>query len=220
MNMRSPVKRSYDPTRRRQAAEARKSRILRAAHRLFELDGYQSTTMDRVAKEAEVSVETVYGVFGSKAKLLARVIEVALVGDEAPVAVAERSWTLEVRDETNQARQLDLLARNTRNILERAGSIQWAAIMASDHEAEIEALVTRNQKTRLRIQTEFISWVAARGEFRDGLTVEEAGQRYWILAAVEIHHLLRKSMGWSALRYERWLAESLKAQLLPPQRLR
>jgi len=171
--------------------------------------------MEKIAEEAELSVETVYGAFGSKAKLLARVIEVALVGDEVPVAVAERSWTLEVRAEMNQTRQLELLARNTRNILERAGPVQWAAIMASDQEPEIEALVTRNQKTRLRIQTEFISWVAARGPFRDGLTVEEAGRRYWILAAVEVHHLLRRTMGWSALRYERWLAESLKAQLLP-----
>jgi AcrR family transcriptional regulator len=191
--------------------------ILRAAQQLFERDGYQATTMDRIAVESDVSVETVYGAFGSKSQLLARVIDVALVGDQEAVAVAQRSWALEVHAEQNPTRQLELLARNTRNILERAGPVQWAAIMAADQEPEIAALVDRYQKTRLKVQTEFISWVAESGAFRDRLTVREAGQTYWVLAAVEVHHLLRNTLGWSASRYEMWLAESLKAQLLDPQ---
>src|SRR5258708_11335906 len=67
-------------------------RIVRAAHQLFVKDGYQATTLTAVADAAGVAHRTVYVRFGAKAALLKRVIDVALVGDLAPIDVVSRQW--------------------------------------------------------------------------------------------------------------------------------
>ena len=67
-------------------------RIVRAAHELFARDGYQATTLTAVADAAGVAHRTVYVRFGTKAALLKRVIDVALVGDLAPIDVVSREW--------------------------------------------------------------------------------------------------------------------------------
>src|SRR5260370_39545986 len=60
-------------------------RIVRAAHELFARDGYRATTLTAVADAAGVAHRTVYVRFGTKAALLKRAIDVALVGDLAPI---------------------------------------------------------------------------------------------------------------------------------------
>ncbi|HET7244223.1 MAG TPA: helix-turn-helix domain-containing protein, partial [Streptosporangiaceae bacterium] len=67
-------------------------RIVRAAHELFVRDGYQATTLTAVADAAGVAHRTVYVRFGTKAALLKRVVDVALVGDLAPIDVVSREW--------------------------------------------------------------------------------------------------------------------------------
>lgn len=172
--------------------------------------------MEAVAEAAGVSVETVYKTFGSKLALLQRVIDINLAGDEDPLALTERSIFTDVRDEPDQRRQVELLARNARIVLERAGTLQWAVLAAAEHEPELAELVTRYNGMRLRAMRGFIEWVAARGPLRDGLTVERAALTYWTLSSTETHHLLRGRGGLSAEDYERWLADALKALLLQP----
>src|SRR5947199_9358976 len=65
-------------------------RIVRAAHGLFVRDDYRSTTLTAVADAAGVAHRTVYVRFGTKAALLKRVVDVALVGDLAPIDVVGR----------------------------------------------------------------------------------------------------------------------------------
>jgi len=209
------VKRRYDSGSRRQAAAKRQTLILESARRLFEGRGYSATTMEAIAEEAGVAVETVYLAFKTKASLLARVVDVALAGDEAPVALAQRPMFQEVRAEKNQGRQLELLARNARVVLERAGPLQWALLMASGNEPEIADLVERYNRRRLEVQTDFIRWVAANGPLAPGVSVESAGRTYWTLASIEVHHLVRSTLGRTAKEYEQWLARTLKLALLP-----
>ena len=215
MKIAKDVKRPYDSSGRRAAAAKRQTLILESARQLFEGEGYSATTMEAIADKAGVAVETVYLAFKTKASLLARVVDVALAGDEAPVALPERPMFQEVREEKDQRRQLELLARNARVVLERAGPLQWTLLMASGHEPEIAALVENDQRRRLELQTEFIRWVAANGPLAPGLNVKEAGRTYWTLASIEVHHLIRSTLGMSANDYERWLARNLKLALLP-----
>ena len=64
--------------------------MLEAATRLFGECGWAGTGMRDVARAAGVAVETVYANFGSKPDLLAAALDVAVVGDDAPIALAER----------------------------------------------------------------------------------------------------------------------------------
>ena len=65
--------------RAEQAAQTR-LRILEAAGELFAERGYIATTIDAVAAEAAVSVDTVYAIFGSKKRLLSAVVDLRVTG--------------------------------------------------------------------------------------------------------------------------------------------
>ena len=58
--------------------------------------------------------------------------------------------------------------------------------------------------------------LAERRALRPGLDVEEARDVTWTLCALANYDLLVTARGWSDERYERWLATSLQAALLPP----
>ena len=68
--MSDPVKRRYDASGRRAAAEATRKRIRTAAETLFLRDGYARTSIRAVAQEAGVAEATVYLAFSTKAELL------------------------------------------------------------------------------------------------------------------------------------------------------
>ena len=208
----------YRSSRRAEQAEDTRQRILAAAGDLFAKHGYAATSVEAIAARAGVSVPTVYVVFRTKRDLLSRVIDVALTGDDADVPVRERAWVLEVKAERDQGRQLALIARNVRSILDRAGAIHRIIREAAPSDPAIAKLLERHRRGRLAGQTEFISWVAARGPLRDGLDVKAAGEILWGLASPELHDLLTGTLGWSGDAYERWLGAALSAQLLRPAR--
>src|SRR5215210_3714668 len=82
--------RRYDsPIRARRAQETRAA-LMTAAAELFTTKGWAASGMRDVAAAAGVATETVYSHFASKRALLQAVVDVAVVGDEQPLAVAER----------------------------------------------------------------------------------------------------------------------------------
>ena len=84
------VKRPYSSTRREaQARETRRS-ILEAAAELFVGSGYAATTIQAIADQGGVAVQTVYAVFGTKRELLRQLIESTITGDDDPDAITER----------------------------------------------------------------------------------------------------------------------------------
>lgn len=215
--MESPVKRRYDSSRRKEAAAARRTSLIAAARHLFSVSGYSATTIEAIAEAAGVSAETVYLAFKTKAALLAKVVDVTLAGDEASLPLAERPLFQEARSERDQVRQVRLLARNARIVLERAGALQWTLLLASGHEPEIAELVERYGRMRLQTMTTFIDWIAANGPLRAGLTKQRAAETYWTLSSTEVHHLMCVRLGYSADDYEEWLGDQLERALLPPQ---
>jgi len=75
-----PVKRRYDASRRRQAAERTRTAILDAALYLFTRQGYTATTMAAIAAQAGVALDTVYASVGRKPDLARLLIETAISG--------------------------------------------------------------------------------------------------------------------------------------------
>src|SRR5260370_41330407 len=70
------VRRSYNGALRREQAQLTRTRILDAARRLLVSGTYSSVTMEEIAKEAGVSYQTVYAIFGTKLRLAQGLIEV------------------------------------------------------------------------------------------------------------------------------------------------
>jgi AcrR family transcriptional regulator len=74
--------RPYHSPKRAQAALERRRRIRAAAEKLFMRDGYEPTTMVRIAAEARVAERTLYLAYPSKAALLDEIIRVRVRGGE------------------------------------------------------------------------------------------------------------------------------------------
>src|SRR5579859_8025465 len=109
--------RKYHSPRRQQQAEATRTAIVHAARKLFAERGYQATTLQAIAREAGVSVPTIYVVFGSKAAILSALVKSA-GADEDIRALARDAFA-----EPDPWHQLRLAARVVRSIQERDADI-------------------------------------------------------------------------------------------------
>jgi AcrR family transcriptional regulator len=69
------ARRQYHSVVRERAAALTRAQILQSAATVFASNGYPRTTINEIAAHAEVGVNTVYTVFGTKANLLATLIQ-------------------------------------------------------------------------------------------------------------------------------------------------
>jgi AcrR family transcriptional regulator len=208
------TRRRYDSALRKQQAGETRMRILDAAQRLFSERGYAATTIESIAQAADVAVDTVYSAFGTKRGVLKSLLDIRVGGDDAPIEVLDRPGPQAVRRDISQRRQLATFARGVTAIMERVRPVDDILRGAAAVDAEVGALRTNTQESRYASMRRFISWVAANGPLRDGLTEDDAAAVVWTLTSPEVHLLLRVQRGWTTERYEAWLANTLTRTLL------
>lgn len=208
------AKRQYTSTLRQQQASQTRARILDTAQRLFTQRGYGATTIEAIASEAGVATDTVYATFRTKAGLLHRLLDVRVGGDDAPVALLDRAGPQKVRAEPSQRRQIASFAADVAQIQERAVPVDDIMRSAAAVDPEIAALRARMHGLRYENMRTFVSWLAARGPLRPGVSEEEASAIVWTLAGPEVNRLLRTERGWSRERYVAWLTDTLTHTLL------
>src|SRR6266446_2251259 len=89
--------RSYDASLRREQARRNHDRIIEMAQRRFLRTGYGPTTISAIAKDAGVSVDTIYKSFGGKPGLI-RAMTVRALEGTGPVPAEQRSDDLQARE--------------------------------------------------------------------------------------------------------------------------
>lgn len=211
--MSDPVKkRPYSsPVREEQAARTR-ARILEAAGELFAADGYGQTTVRAIADAAGVANDTVYAVFGSKARVLTALIDQRMAPAAGVTNVLDRPEARAVRDAPDQRSQLHLFALDVAAVSARVRPVYEILRTASAVETEMGAIHAEMDHYRLRNMTEAAGWLAAKGPLR--VDVEEAGEIIWALASPDVARMLCDVRGWSEERYATWLEHMLVAALL------
>src|SRR5437879_10486221 len=93
------VKRPYQSTLRGAQAQSTREAVIDASARLFVEKGYAATSIEEIAAAAGVSRATVFTSVGGKAKLLKTALDVAIVGDDAPIALPNRPRSQSIRAE-------------------------------------------------------------------------------------------------------------------------
>lgn len=209
------AKRTYASSLRKQQASQTRLRILDAAQRLFAEKGYAATTVEAIAAAAGVAVDTVYASFGSKRGVLQALLNVRVGGNEAELDLLARAGPQAVQREPDQRAQLAAFAADVSAILERARPVDDIIRGAAAVDAEIATLRGETQAYRYRNMRQLVSWLAAKGPLRDGLTEDDAAAIMWTMTSPEVHGLLRVARGWSRERYAAWLAQGLARILLP-----
>lgn len=191
--------------RQRQAAATRE-RIASAARHLFRRHGYLSTRIEAIAKGAGVAVPTVYATFGNKKAILAEIRRLWLEESQVP-----QLWA-EARAERDVGRRLELAARWTRHQLEHGYdviTIYAEAARADPAMARVWASVLKERDQAIHRLVESLT-----GGLLPGLNAQTAVDLVWAIERPEIYQELVVTRGWSPERYERWLADTLKHQLL------
>jgi AcrR family transcriptional regulator len=181
-------------------------RIVRAAHELFVRDGYQATTLTAVADAAGVAHRTVYVRFGTKAALLKRVIDVALVGDLAPIDVVSREWYRTATTASTLDARIAALAKGSAWLVGSA-----ADVIAVAREAELtEPLLAAAARAGRAATRDAIRrfWTRARddGLLPTGCDLTWLADTTSVLAHAETYLLMRETLQMTPKQYQAWLA--------------
>jgi AcrR family transcriptional regulator len=212
-----PVKpRAYDNARRAAAARRTQERVVETAQRLLLERGYAGLAMADVAAEAGVSVPLLYKVFGPKPQLVKRIYDVLLAGDVDPEPVAERPALQALAADPDPRGKLARYAALGRAMAGRAGPVVSALLAAARAgEPELRAFAATIDRERLAGASALATHLAECGALAPGLGVDRARDLIWLHTAPDTYRLLVLERGWVLDDYERWLATSLTAALLP-----
>jgi AcrR family transcriptional regulator len=190
---------------RRAAADATRSRVLEAAERLFLRNGYSATSIRAIADEAQVAVQTVYWVFGTKAALVAGIRDRWLARAETGRRLQA---VFEVDDPRERLAASAAFMRHQWETGQEAVAIQQDAMRA---DPEIRASVEEVLANRSRQLAKIIAPLG--DSLRHDLQPDEAVDIFIALLGFDVYRELR-GRGWTAARYERWLARTLQESLL------
>jgi TetR/AcrR family transcriptional regulator of autoinduction and epiphytic fitness len=207
--MNTPVKRTYNSRRRKEQALQTRQQIVEAARSLFIAHGYSGATMEAIAGQAGVAVETVYATFGSKRAILSRLIEVALVGDDQPIPLLERQGPQAVMNATSQRRQIELFTDDMYAIMRRMAPIFDLMRAAAKIEPDIAGMLQNMLDARAENMMFLVRALMKNGPLREDLTPGEAAETVWTLTSGEVFTLLMVNRGWTEAAYKRWLSDTL-----------
>lgn len=194
-------------TRAERAAETRR-RMMAAACSMFSQHGYAATTMESVANEAGVAVQTVYFTFHTKSQLLQAAFEFAVLGpDETPPHLS--AWWQEVESAADVEAGVRLLVDGTIPILERAARLVWA--VSGDEDAR--ATYQHNEQLRRDGHSQLVEVLTAKQPLRKDLSPERAVDVLLALLGPHQFHVFVGEYGWDVAEYRDWVVAVVLREL-------
>jgi len=186
--------------------------VLDAAQRQFLDAGYALTTVAAIAREAGVSVETIYKAFGGKSGLVRAIYERGLTG-RGPVAAFERSDEMRER-EADPAEIMRNWGALTAEVASVVTPIRLLIRAAAGTDAEMSSLLEDGDNERLDRARHHAEFLADRGFIRAGISLAKATDVLWTCSSVEIYEMLMLKRGWSATEFAGFIAEFMMTALL------
>lgn len=206
--------RRYDSPVRRAKAQETERRIIDAAATLFVDHGYVATSLAAVADRAEVDPRTVYKVFGGKVELLSRLVDIAIVGDQDPVPVADRSWAADAFGADTGSERVHAFAAVIRHVMASAGWAFRIAAQAAAADADAAVLWATGQRHRLEDATRFVKSLRHARLLRRDRPNRDAVATVWLVSSPETFIQLIDGLDWTLGRYEHWVERTLADALL------
>jgi len=197
----------------KQPAPTASNKILDAALKLFVTRGYPATTVDAIAHEARVAVQTVYFSFRTKANILKQLVDIHVAAD-TPTATLRPAWLIDALAEPDPARQLEIQIKATASTYRRIASLLNVLHRASDTDPAIAELWHTNQQQRRTLQRELVTSLRRKGDLPPKIRTGQATDISYALLSPELFHLLVTERGWSIAEWERWTLRLLRHELL------
>jgi AcrR family transcriptional regulator len=196
------------PVSKRERAEQTRARIIEVAYRLFTQHGYEATTMQAVADEAGVAVQTVYFTFHTKAGLL-MTIESRAVGGES------QEWREQLQRELVEERDprkvVALWVAATATVLNRITS--FVGLLGANLQMDAES-VERRARGRDQWFQLLIDRLVALDALKGGLVPSRALDVARAVTRVEAYEDLTLRWGWTAPEWIEWMTSVIASVLL------
>nr|WP_218880799.1 TetR/AcrR family transcriptional regulator [Kineosphaera limosa] len=189
--------------------------VIDAARREFAHHGYTATTIEAISAASDVPAATIYRLFSSKLGILKGILDTAIAGDDEAVAVLDRPPARQALGDADPRQRISGFVGVTAAINARIGSVYRVLAAAADAEPGARELLDAIDGQRARGQGELVRSLARDAALRPGLRSREAGDIVHALQSPEVYRMLVVDRGWPPARYERWLTDTLAAQLLP-----
>jgi AcrR family transcriptional regulator len=198
--------RRYESPLRAEQAEQTRRRIVDVGGRLLADRGWTGVSMRDVAREAKVSVETIYAQVGTKADLLKTAMDWAIAGDAEPVAVADRP-------EFHRVGVGPVLQRLAAAGALMAGINSREALLsrALAHGALTDPVL--DEMLRSGWQTRHQTTRAGLAAFLEREPTPREVDETYVLLGPETYLALVEERGWTNEQYAAWVADAL-ARLL------
>lgn len=204
--------RRYDSTQRRQQAQQNRARVLQAARQRFLAQGYAATKIAEIARDAGVSVETVYKTYATKAGVLKALFDVSVAGDDDPIPMAQREVIQKVLDAPEATRKIAIYAEHLASTMPRTAPVQLLARDGAASSADAAAVWKQIRDETLTAMKMFAADLGKTGQLRVSAAV--ARDVLWTYHAPELYELLVLERGWSAARYGEFITAALTDALL------
>jgi len=211
----SQLPRRYASQVRDEQARRTRRAIVTAAHDLFLAQGYAATTIDAIAEAAHVARRTVFNSVGGKAALLKLALDWAIVGDDEPVAMADRPAVKAILAESDPRKALMLWVQAVADVVGRTAPLGEVLTAAADIDPAAAELLAEASRQRMAGAAAFMRHLASLDGLAAGMTEQRAAELCWALTDGHLYRLLVAQRGWSTADFTRWLSDSLAAALLP-----
>lgn len=196
---------------RQQRARQTRQRICEAAKTLFLSRGYTATTITEIARAAGVAHQTVYFTYGSKAAVLAAILDAEIVGDVESVPLLDRPQVTAISRTGNPMRRLGQIVDVACDVTERLAPL-YEIVRSGAADAEVRDLLDRHEEQRWRTLRELADLLQP--DLRAGLTVDEAADRLYAQLGHDVYWLLVRRRGWSPARWRDYVTDQTAYQLL------
>jgi AcrR family transcriptional regulator len=198
---------------RRERSRLTRGRVVGAAARLFVEHGYVATTIEHVAEDAGVAVQTVYYIFGTKRNLLAAVLDASVAGDVEPVPVLERDWVEALRAEQDATSAVERLVDATVAIVARTMAI-YEVVRRGAGDPEVSALLDEVRSRRRADQRALIEILWRSGHLHPRVDADIAADVLYGLINEEVLQLFTVDCGWEVEQFRSWATSLMLQQLV------
>ncbi|WP_213158562.1 TetR/AcrR family transcriptional regulator [Parachlamydia sp. AcF125] len=201
-------KRNYKSETRQAQARLTRSRILIFAKKLFQAEGFEGVTIEKIAQASEVAASTIYALFQSKRGIVRALMDEAFSVEEYEALVEQ------VKHAKSSKERLVLAAAIARQMYDaekaQTDIFRGASVLAP----ELKELEQEREQLRYTRQKETIEAMAKEQSLAKGLHLTQARDILWAFTGRDMYRLFVVEQGWSSEAYEKWLAQLLIKTLL------
>ena len=206
--MSNKEKRPYRSVARDTQAAQTRVRILIAAKKLFELEGFECVTIEKIAQTGEVSIPTVYSLFQSKRGVLRALMDEALPIDQfdalVEMSIQEKSPKVRLSISAKIARQMYDAEKVQMNLF------RGASVLAP----EFKELEKEREMRRYSRQEVTIKAMVKEKSLAKGLNEIKARDILWAFTGRDMYRMFVVEQGWTSEEYECWLTQLLINNLM------